>query len=193
MAFNEYRFLTRWDVAAPREEVFAVLTDSKSLTRWWPSVYRAVDQLSPPTRPDGVGKRLGLHTQGWLPYRLHWQLHVVEHEPPVRLAFEASGDFVGQGVWRLHDRGDTTQVEYEWSIRADKPLLRRFSFVLKPVFAMNHRWAMARGWESLHLELERRRGRSVGPPPRPVSALWSGFVIVGLLATCAAALILAVG
>jgi uncharacterized protein YndB with AHSA1/START domain len=193
MALNHYRFLTEWDVPARREEVFAILTDSKSLTRWWPSVYRVVDQISPPTRPDGVGKRLGMHTQGWLPYRLHWQLHVVEHEAPVRLAFEATGDFVGRGVWTLHDRGDATRVEYEWEIRADKPLLRSFSVVLKPVFALNHRWAMARGLESLRIELERRRGRVVGPPPRPVSAAWSGLVILTAVAACAAAVIVVGG
>ena len=33
MAFNQYSFLTEWVVPARREEVFAVLTDSKSLTR----------------------------------------------------------------------------------------------------------------------------------------------------------------
>ena len=68
MALNEYRFVTRWRVEAPREEIFAVLTDSESLTRWWPSVYRSVQPIGPPPGPDGVGKRLLLDTQGWLPY-----------------------------------------------------------------------------------------------------------------------------
>ena len=145
-----------------------------------------MDQIGPPPRPDGVGKRLGLHTQGWLPYRLHWQLHVVEHDAPARLAFEATGDFVGKGAWTLYDRGDSTRVEYEWTIRADKPLIRLFSLLLKPVFALNHRWAMARGLESLLIEVERRHGRAVRPPPRPVSAAWSGFVILAALAACAA-------
>ena len=66
---NEYRFVTRWRVEALREEVFAVLTDAESLTRWWPSVYRSVQPIAPPNGPDGVGKRLLLDTQGWLPYR----------------------------------------------------------------------------------------------------------------------------
>jgi hypothetical protein len=59
-------------------------------------------------------------------------------------------------------------VTYDWRIRAEKPLLRAFSFVLKPIFAANHRWAMARGEESLALELRRRRGESGVPaPPAP--------------------------
>ena len=185
---NEYRFVTRWRVAGPREEVFAVLTDAESLSRWWPSVYRSVRPIAPPTGPDGVGKRLLLDTQGWLPYRLRWELRVVEYEPPSRLALEASGDFVGSGVWTLAQDGDATEVKYEWAIRAHKPLFRYLSFLLKPVFALNHRWAMARGLESLELELERRRGKLAAAPRGPVSALWSGLVVIGVFVALAAAL-----
>ncbi len=179
MARNEYHFVTRWRVEGPREEIFAVLTDSESLTRWWPSVYRRVQPIGPPPGPDGVGKRLLLDTQGWLPYRLRWELRTVEHQPPSRLALEASGDFVGSGVWTLAQDGDATEVKYVWAIRAQKPLLRYLSFLLRPVFALNHRWAMARGLESLELELERRRGKLAAPPRGPVSALWSGLVLIG--------------
>ena len=45
-ASSAYRFVTRWRIKASREEDFDVLTDSKSLSRWWPSVYRRVDQLA---------------------------------------------------------------------------------------------------------------------------------------------------
>ncbi len=183
-----YRFVTRWRVKAPREEIFAVLTDSENLTRWWPSVYRRVQPIGPPPGPDGVGKRLLLDTQGWLPYRLRWELRVVEHQPPSRLALEASGDFVGSGVWTLAKDGNATEVKYVWAIRAQKPLLRHLSFLLKPVFALNHRWAMARGLESLELELERRRGKLAPAPRGPVSALWSSLVLMSALVALALAL-----
>ena len=41
-------------------------------------------------------------------------------------------------------------ITFDWKIRADKTLLRLLSFLLKPVFAANHRWAMAKGLESLN-------------------------------------------
>ena len=185
---NEYHFVTHWRVEARREEVFAVLTDSESLTRWWPSVYLSVQPIGPPPGPDGVGKRLLLDTQGWLPYRLRWELRTVEHQPPSRLAIEASGDFVGSGVWTLAQDGSATELRFEWAIRAHKPLLKHLSFLLKPVFVLNHRWAMARGLESLELELERRRGRPAAPPRGPVSALWSGLVLLSVFVTLALAL-----
>jgi hypothetical protein len=165
-------------VRATREEVFEVLTDSESLTRWWPSVYRRVQPIASSPAGDGIGKRVRLDTQGWLPYRLRWEVLIVEHEPPSRLALEASGDFVGTGVWTLAQDGDMTELKYVWAIRAQKPLLRSLSFILKPVFSLNHCWAMARGLESLKLELERRRGRPAAAPRGPVSALWSGSVLM---------------
>lgn len=69
--------------------------------------------------------------------------------------------------------GAFVDISYDWRISAEKPLLRRLSFLLKPIFAANHRWAMARGEESLRLELRRRRARTaadragVPPPPGP--------------------------
>jgi hypothetical protein len=67
--------------------------------------------------------------------------------------------------------GPETVITYDWRVRAAKPLLRRLSWLLKPVFAANHHWAMARGEESLALELRRRRHRGdhqaipAAPPP----------------------------
>lgn len=44
-----------------------------------------------------------------------------------------------------------------WRVSAAKPLLRYLSFLLKPVFAANHRWAMKKGEESLRIEIARRK------------------------------------
>ncbi|MGE3913248.1 MAG: polyketide cyclase, partial [Chloroflexota bacterium] len=52
--------------------------------------------------------------------------------------------------------GSIADIVYDWQIRADKPLLKWFSPILKPIFSANHRWAMARGEESLVRELARR-------------------------------------
>jgi hypothetical protein len=62
-------------------------------------------------------------------------------------------------------------VEYDWTIRANKPIIDKLSFLLKPIFRANHNWTMKRGEESLQLELLRRRARTkeeiatVPPPP----------------------------
>jgi hypothetical protein len=95
----------------------------------------------------------------WLPYTLRWSFRVIESRYPYGFSLEAWGDFEGSGSWTFAQDGEWVDIRYDWKIRADKPLLRVLSFLLKPVFSANHRWAMARGEESLRTELDRRRNR----------------------------------
>jgi len=88
---------------------------------------------------------------------LRWQFRVTETNYPHGFALEAWGDFVGSGRWQFEPDGSWVNVMYDWRIRADKPILRYLSFLLKPLFAANHRWAMAQGEKSLRAELARRR------------------------------------
>jgi hypothetical protein len=155
MRANEYHFTTHWRVPGTVEEIADILGDAPGLTRWWPSVYLDVQETKPGDE-NGLGKEVSLYTKGWLPYTLCWQFRVTESNYPNGFAIEAWGDFVGRGEWTLHQDGDWVDVTYDWQVRADKPLLRRLSVLLKPIFAANHRWAMARGEESLRLELARR-------------------------------------
>lgn len=159
MAGNDYHFVTHWQVRSTVEEVADILSDAPDLVRWWPSVYLDVHELEPGDE-NGVGKVISLYTKGWLPYTLRWQFRVTENRHPNGFALEAWGDFVGTGVWSFVEDGEWVNVSYDWCIRADKPLLRMLSFIMKPIFAANHHWAMARGEESLKLELARRHAET---------------------------------
>jgi hypothetical protein len=185
---NQYQFLTDWRIEGTCGEIADVLGDPLALARWWPSVYLDVQELRPPDA-HGVGRRVRLHTKGWLPYTLTWEFEVVESRYPYGFTIVASGDFEGVGVWTFEQSGPCVDVAYDWRIRAEKPLLRTFSPLLKPIFAFNHRWAMARGEESLLLELQRRhattpeeRARIPAPPPpttNGAAAIVAGAAAVG--------------
>jgi hypothetical protein len=54
----------------------------------------------------------------------------------------------------------------DWNNFVKWPLLRDYSFSMKPIFGANHRWAMARDEESLRLELARRHARRAAARPR---------------------------
>ena len=184
----QYEFLSRWRVEGTCGEVADVLGDPLALARWWPSVYLSVEETRPPDA-QGLGRRVRLRTKGWLPYTLLWELEVAESRYPRGLTIIASGDFDGRGVWTFEQDGSFVDITYDWRLRADKPMLRYLSFLLKPVFEANHRWAMVQGEESLKLELARRRATSdraraaVPPPPGPVTyaavALIAGAAAVG--------------
>jgi polyketide cyclase/dehydrase/lipid transport protein len=156
MSSNDYHFVTNWRVKGTTNEVADVLKTAEELPRWWPSVYLDVKVLEPGDN-DGIGKIVSLYTRGWLPYTLRWQFRVTESRYPNGFSLEAWGDFDGRGIWTLDQEGDYVNVTYDWKVRADKPLLRKLSFLLKPIFSANHKWAMARGEESLRVELVRKR------------------------------------
>ncbi len=182
MSANSYHFVTHWRVEGTCGEVADILGDPLALARWWPSVYLQVEQLAP-GGPGGVGTRAALLTKGWLPYSLAWEFEVTESRYPHGFTLKAAGDFVGRGEWTFTQNGSFVDVTYDWRLDAEKPLLRKLSFLIRPLFEANHRWAMARGEESLKLELLRRRAASapalstIPAPPGPVT-----FAGVGLLA-----------
>ena len=168
-ARSDYHFVTVWRVAGTIDEVKAVLGDGGALTRWWPSVYLDVVPRADGAS-DGVGRTVDLFTTGWLPYTLRWTLRITEPMTDAGFALSASGDLNGTGRWTFAQDGPEVVITYDWRVAATKPLLARLSWLLRPAFAANHRWAMARGEQSLALELRRRRAAdpaTVPPPPGP--------------------------
>ena len=181
MAANTYHFVTTWPVPATREEIAEILADAEALARWWPSVYLRVRVVAPGDE-RGLGKVVDLWTKGFLPYTLRWRFEVTRSDPPHGFRLEAHGDFEGIGIWTLTPvrargdaRGPLTTVTYDWSVTAEKGVLKTFSRVMKPVFSANHHWAMRRGEESLRLELARRQvardpllSTAIKAPPGPI-------------------------
>lgn len=167
-------------------EINAILADGPDLVRWWPSVYLDVVEVAPGDR-DGLGKVISLYTKGWLPYTLRWQFRVTEVRRPHGFTIKAWGDFEGRGIWTFETEGGGSDLQtggwvkitYDWKIVAEKPILKSFSFIMKPIFSANYLWAMARGEESLTLELARRHAKSqaerdrIPQPPGPTF----GFIL----------------
>lgn len=179
MPANEYKFVTRWRLRGTASEIYDLIADPLDYPRWWPSVYLQTKQVAPPDE-NGLGRRVLLQTKGWLPYTLRWESSTTEAARPYGIAMRATGDFNGRGIWTFDQENDFVDVRFDWQLTADKPLLRYLSFLLKPVFSANHVWAMARGKQSLELELARRHAPNaearshIPPPPGPdkTSGLW---------------------
>ncbi len=191
MAINDYHFITHWRVHGTVEEVGDIVGNARDLVRWWPSVYLDVQELEPGDA-HGVGRVIDLYTKGWLPYTLRWQFRVTELRPGHSVTLEAMGDFVGRGIWTFEQDGAWVNITYDWKIRADKPLLRALSVLLKPIFGANHHWAMEKGEESLRLELARRQAATpeerarIPPPPSPTTASPLPLLLsaLGITAVC---------
>ena len=156
---NEFRIVTRWEVAASITEVATILQDAARFPDWWSEVYLDVKVLERGDA-DGVGGRVSVHSTGWLPYRLHWVATLTESRSPHGWSITATGDLQGQGIWTLTQSGPLALIDYDWRVLAEKPVLKVLSPVLSPVFGWNHRWAMAKGFDGLKREILSRRNLS---------------------------------
>ena len=132
-------------------------------------------------------------TKGWLPYTLRWEFVTTESRYPNGMTLVAAGDFNGRGIWTFEQDGSFVNMTYDWRLEVEKPGVKQMSFLLKPLFDANHRWAMSQGEESLKLELARRRAtsdaarRAVPPPPGPVT--YAGVALVAGAAAISAGLV----
>jgi len=173
MPTADYHFIDRWRVEADCKEVADIIEDALGLPGWWGSVYFEVKELEPGEGNHGTGKLIHVRAGGWLPYTLKINFRTVESRYPSGFTMDATGDLEGKGIWTFEPDGPFVNVTYDWTIRANKPVIEKFSFFLKPIFRSNHNWTMRRGEESLKLELLRRRAKSpeerarIPPPPRP--------------------------
>lgn len=161
-----YHFITRWELDATVQETYEIIKDSSSLSQWWPSVYLEVRTLSPGLA-NGIGKQVSLLTKGYLPYTLRWNFEVCQLIPCQKIVLEAYGDLNGRGIWTFQPSNKGCVVLFDWMVIFDKPYLSWFSVFLRPVFELNHRWAMNKEIISLKLEVLRRKGvENVPPPPQ---------------------------
>ncbi len=186
MTSNAYHFITHWRVKSTVKEVADILNDAVDLARWWPSVYLDVKVLEPGDE-HGLGKVVSLYTKGWLPYTLRWDFRVTNVQEN-SFTLQAWGDFDGRGIWTFEQDGPDVNITYDWKINAEKPLLRYFSFIMKPIFSANHRWAMQQGEKSLKLELARHHATTeaeraqVLAPPQATTSLSLPLLLIGVAA-----------
>jgi uncharacterized protein YndB with AHSA1/START domain len=169
MNSSKYHFITHWLVDASAADVYEILKQNQKLPDWWSAVYLDVKILEEGDA-NGVGKLVELYTKGWLPYTLRWKYRVLEVQKPHKIRIEAIGDFIGNGLWTLQDtESGQCQMTYDWQIEAKKPLLKKLSWLMKPLFSFNHLWAMRKGEESLKLEILRSKGiPNIPQPPKPI-------------------------
>ncbi|MDJ0827101.1 MAG: SRPBCC family protein [Rhodobacter sp.] len=156
MPANSFHLIAHWRVEATIEEVAAILTDAERLPDWWGDVYLDV-KITDPGDENGIGRTVAIRSRGKLPYELNWTARLVSSKRPHGWVIAATGDLQGRGEWTLTQNGPTAEISYDWQVEAEKPILRLLSPLLKPLFAWNHRWAMAKGLDGLKAELKRRR------------------------------------
>ncbi|NNE91345.1 MAG: hypothetical protein HKN23_06830 [Verrucomicrobiales bacterium] len=150
---SDYHFISHWVVDASLESVAGLLQNYERQAEWWQSVLLRTERLDS-ENPVGTGTTFRYLVSGFLPYSIQFLTRITAVESPFEIKIEAAGAFMGEGFLRLNNtKNSGTRMDSEWKIRARHPLIRRLSFLFRPVFAQNHIWAMQRGEKGLSLAL----------------------------------------
>jgi hypothetical protein len=157
MDTNWYRFNEHWNIPGfTPQEVWQVVVDATKLPEWWRGVYQEVEVLSPEEiSPEGGWLRA--RARGLLPYQLRFMLEPVVLDPDGIIEVRAYGDF--KGIWRatFSPTPTGTRIDIDWRVTVSKPVIRFTGWLLKPLFAWNHRWTMPRGEAGLLAYLTAQR------------------------------------
>jgi hypothetical protein len=187
----DFHLVTNWRVLGTVEEVYNLISHVEDLPRWWPAGFPDVLVIEQGDA-SGVGTIVRIATKGFLPYTLRWHMRVTEAVPNTSISIKAWGDFEGEGVWTFVQNDAWCDITYDWQVSVKKGVERYLSLIARPLVASNHNWVMARGEESLRIELANRHAAndvarsSIPAPPAPKTLspavpLAIGASILGIL------------
>ncbi|MCP2005358.1 SRPBCC family protein [Buttiauxella ferragutiae] len=150
----DYKFCTIWRVEASVSEVWDILCHPDLWPEWWGSLEQIIELKKGDIQ--GIG---ALHRYTWkgvLPYRITFDIHVLNITPFCLLEGEASGEVEGRGVWSFSDNGVDTIVRYDWNIRTNTRWMNYLAPLAAPVFRWNHHMVMRDGAKGLARKLGTR-------------------------------------
>ena len=138
MQRRHYRFSNEFNLAAPRDQVHAVLVDVEHYGEWWPQV-RAVAKL-------GEDNALVV-CRSTLPYDLELLLTAVSRETDV-LEVAIDGPIRGWARYHLDEPSPgVTSLRCEQEVYAESLTMVLASYVARPLLVWNH-GQMMRGLDS---------------------------------------------
>jgi len=161
--WREYAFVDEWDVAAPAAAVYEALADTRTYPDWWRPVYLAVSADGPPA----IGTVSHQHFKSRLPYHLRTRSRITRLEPGRVIEADVDGDLRGHGVWTVIPTATGSHIRFEWSVRADRRLLRLLTPLMRPALRANHGWAIARAISGLEPYLASVKPMAVAATPAP--------------------------
>jgi len=154
MDANEYQIKTRWWIKATAEEIAEITQRPEDLMRWWSAAWLDARLLTGEVRE---GSEFECHLKGWLPYTLRFRGRVEVAHYARRCRIVTWGDFDGTMDCEIHEEPPYCEVCFDWRVRVQKAIVRRFSFCFKILFWTNHIWIMRKGIQGMRAELARHR------------------------------------
>lgn len=134
----DYRFVTHWLVPQRADRVWELMAESLRAgdpVPWWGMVH---------TRSHDADS-VWLRTDSGLGYRLNFRIYELREHAGHRLTFRADGDVAGIGNIAFTSMGPQCVVSIDWRVSLHKAWMRRWQWVLRPVFVSAHALVMIIG------------------------------------------------
>ncbi len=146
-AQKPYHFISKWQLKAPRAEVWQVINHSTQWREWWKSIEQAEELYVGDS--SGIGNIRSYTIKSPIGYRLHFHLELTRREPDSVLQGSATGDLIGTGAWYFQEKDSITTVLIHWDVVPTIAWMNRFRFLLSPVLKWNHAQVMKIGAKGL--------------------------------------------
>ena len=129
----------RHSFAISPDELWDAMGRLDAYRAWWPWLRRFdAATLAPGTTWSAV-------VQPPLPYRLRFDLHLGEVEPPRVVTADVTGDIAGSARLEISPVGDGCELHLLSELRPTNPLLRAVARMAAPVARFGHDWVLDTG------------------------------------------------
>jgi len=110
----KYSFVTRWQLNASLQEVWDAIYNSLEWPQWWKGAVSVIEIEK--NDENGIN---GIRNYTWrsaLPYKLNFNMRLIENKPLESLKGVAFGELQGDGEWLFTQRGSLVCVQYNWNV-----------------------------------------------------------------------------
>ena len=138
-----YKFESEWELEAPIDRVFELLTHPEDFQRWWPSVTdsRRLEEGD----EDGVGAIAAYTLRSPVFYTMDFQAKALEVERPRRIHTLVRGDLIGTGTYELEQKEGRTMIRFLWYVSTTRRWMNVVAPVARPLFVWAHHHVMREG------------------------------------------------
>lgn len=148
---QQYSFVTHWKMKASLQDVWNAIYNSLEWPQWWKGCISVIEiKENDETGINGIRKYTW---KSAMPYRLTFLMQLTQKQSLKRLFGNATGELQGNGEWIFSEQEGIVHIQYNWNIITNKKWMNTFSFLLKPLFKINHNILMNWGGKGLAKKL----------------------------------------
>ncbi|MBN9484336.1 MAG: SRPBCC family protein [Bacteroidetes bacterium] len=147
----KYSFVTTWRLKTPLQSAWNAIYLSEQWPQWWDRVI-SVQEIEKGDE-QGIGSIRIYKLRSPMLYTLSFRMQLTDRVEYKLLSGIATGDLVGTGSWQFEADGEITTIRCYWDVTTSISWMNKLSFLLKPIFKLNHSIVMKQGGKCLARKL----------------------------------------